>query len=232
MSDWPKRLAVFDLETTGVDVDQARIVTACVALLDDNGTVSEKTLWLANPGVPIPESATAIHGITTSRAASEGRDAATVVTEIRNTLGALFAQNTPVVIYNAPYDLSLLARECRRHNLPPLNNPKPVIDPLVIDKQLDRYRKGKRTLEAVAAHYRVQLSGAHDALADAVAAGHIAQALFAAYPKELNLDLAELHSKQASWFAEQAKNFQDYLRNKKGDTTFTAQTEWPVRAGR
>jgi DNA polymerase-3 subunit epsilon len=39
----------------------------------------------------------------------------------------------------------------------------------------ERYRKGKRTLEVVAAHYAVTLTGAHDAAADAIAAGRVAQ---------------------------------------------------------
>ena len=60
----------------------------------------------------------------------------------------------------------------------PFSAPRaPVIDPLVIDKAVDRYRKGKRTLEAAAAFYGVPLDDAHDAGADAIAAGRVAQAI-------------------------------------------------------
>ena len=47
---WAKRLAVFDLETTGLDLSTARIVTACVAVIDANGQVIEQREWLVNPG--------------------------------------------------------------------------------------------------------------------------------------------------------------------------------------
>lgn len=61
---------------------------------------------------------------------------------------------------NARYDLSLLDRECRRYAVESISEllgdaPAPVIDPLVIDKHVDKYRKGKRALHALCAHYGV-----------------------------------------------------------------------------
>lgn len=228
MEHWG-RLGVFDLETTGVDVDTARIVSACVAVLDAAGDVIARWDWLADPGIEIPDAATAVHGITTERARSEGRAAALVVAEITSTLRVLFDTGMPVVVYNAPYDLSLLDRECRRHDLAPIGVPFPVIDPLVVDKAVDRYRKGKRTLEVTAERYGVSLEGAHDAGADAIAAGRVALAIARAYPEQLDIDLAELHRRQAGWYAEQAASFQDYIRRVKGDDGFVADVEWPLR---
>jgi DNA polymerase III epsilon subunit-like protein len=98
---------------------------------------------------------------------------AAVVAALRDLLDA----GIPVVAYNAPFDFSLLKYEALRHGIPPILEPSPVIDPLVLDKAHDRFRRGKRTLEAVAAHYAVPLVGAHDAAADAIAAGRVAQAL-------------------------------------------------------
>ncbi|PZQ91625.1 MAG: hypothetical protein DI534_01235 [Leifsonia xyli] len=229
MTSWADRLGVFDLETTGVDVETARIVTACIAVLDAAGDVVQRWDWIADPGIEIPEAAAAVHGITTERARAEGRETALVVAEISQTLRTLFAVGVPVVIYNAPYDLSLLDRECRRNELDPLLDPGPVVDPLVLDKQVDTYRKGKRTLEAAAAHYGVALDDAHDAGADAIAAGRVAQALLAARPAELDIPVADLHGRQEIWYAEQARRFQDYMRRRKGDETFTASTAWPVK---
>ena len=229
MNSWG-RLAVFDLETTGVDVDTARIVSACVAVLADDGAVVARWDWLADPGVEIPDGAAAVHGITTERARTLGRPAGQVVAEIAQALRMLFDLGMPVVVYNAPYDLSLLDRECRRYGLPILEAPAPVIDPLVLDKAVDRYRKGKRTLEVTAELYGVELDDAHDAGADAIAAGRVALALASRYPEELDLPLAELHEKQVSWYAEQAASFADYIRRVKGDADYVADTEWPVRA--
>ena len=54
MSSWADRLGVFDLETTGVDVETARVVTACIAVLDADGQVLDRWDWIADPGVEIP----------------------------------------------------------------------------------------------------------------------------------------------------------------------------------
>ncbi len=229
MNNWGQ-LGVFDLETTGVDVDTARIVSACIAILRPDGSVIARWDWLADPGIEIPAGASAIHGITTERAQTLGRNARDVVAEICQSLRVLAALEVPLVVYNAPYDLTLLDRECRRYAINPLDGPALVIDPLVLDKVVDKYRKGKRTLEATAALYNVELDEAHDAGCDAIAAGRVAQAMGAAYPDQLDLPLAELHANQIVWFAEQAASFADYIRRTRGDHDFVADTAWPVRA--
>jgi DNA polymerase-3 subunit epsilon len=230
MSTWGDRLGVFDLETTGVDVDTSRIVSACVAVLDDAGAVISRWNWLADPGIEIPEGASAVHGITTERARAEGRSAPVVVAEIAQTLRVLFDSGIPVTVYNAPYDLTLLDRECRRYGIEPLESSSPVIDPLVIDKAVDRYRKGKRTLEVTAALYDVALEDAHDAGADAIAAGRVALALLHRYPDDLDVGLADLHGRQEVWYAEQAASFEEYLRQKRGDDSYVADVGWPLRS--
>ena len=228
MSNWG-RLAVFDLETTGIDVETARIVSACVGVLEPDGSLVERWDWLADPGIDIPEGASAVHGITTERAQALGRPAQEVVAEITQALRVLFSLGIPLVVYNAPYDLTLLDRECRRNKLAPLAVLNPVIDPLVLDKAMDKYRKGKRTLEVTAEVYGVSLDDAHDAGADAIAAGRVAQALARSYSEELDISTADLHGRQEVWFAEQAASFADYVRNVKGDATFIADQSWPVR---
>ena len=85
---------------------------------------------------------------------SSGRGA---VAEIIGALADAAGRGLPIVAYNAAYDLSVLEREAERYGLTPLPGPGPVIDPLVIDKAVDQYRRGKRTLTAAAAHYGVAL---------------------------------------------------------------------------
>ena len=218
MTNWG-RLGVFDLETTGVDVDTSRIVSACIAVIDDDGEVVDRWDWLADPGIEIPEGASAVHGITTERARALGRPAVQVVAEIAQTLRVLFSLGGDAVH----------SRECRRHQLRPLEVTSPVIDPLVLDKAMDRYRKGKRTLEVTAERYGVPLDDAHDAGSDAIAAGRVAQALLRAYPEELGVPTADLHGRQEVWYAEQAASFQEYIRSVKGDGAYVADTAWPLR---
>lgn len=206
---WAEAVGVFDLETTGVDVAQDRIVTAHVGLLGPDGNPRTATTWLADPGVDIPEGATAVHGITTAHASAHGRPAARVIAEVVDALRELLDAHIPVVAYNAPFDFSLLKHEALRHGIRPLAAPFPVIDPLVLDKAHDRYRRGKRTLAVVAAHYEVTLTGAHDAAADAVAAGRVAQALAGRFA--LPADPRELHTQQIGWARAQAESLTEYF---------------------
>lgn len=226
-SPWWTTLGVFDLETTGIDVRTSRIVSAHVGILDADGEILRSRDWLADPGIEIPEQATAVHGITTERARAEGRPSAEVVAAILHELAMLFDAGIPVVIYNAPYDLSLLAAEARRHGLVPLENPGPIIDPLVIDRAVDRYRRGKRTLAAAAGFYGVDLVSAHEASSDAIAAGRVAQAIARTYAEALDVAAEHLHGLQIDWCRTQAESFQEYMRRTR-DPDFVSIGSWPV----
>lgn len=228
---WHEDLLVgFDLETTGTDPLRARIVTAAVTEVKDGQPVRHRA-WLADPGVPIPAEATAIHGVATERAAAEGRPAPEVVAEVADAVRGYWAAQVPVVVYNAPFDLTLLDAELRRYALPPLvapgGRPGPVVDPLVIDRALDRYRRGKRTLEAACAVYGVVLEDAHDAGADALAAVRVARALARRFPEAADADLWELHRAQSGWYAAWAEDFTAWLRRSDGSAK-PIPRDWPL----
>lgn len=225
---WADALGVFDLETTGVDTATARIVTAHVGLIDEDGRVVERKDWLLDPGIDIPDGAAAVHGITTARARRFGRRPAVVVPEILAAIRTVFDRGFPLVIYNAPYDLTLLAHEARRAGCPPLDLPAPIVDPLVLDRAVDRYRRGKRTLTVAAAEYGVPLTDAHDAGADAIAAGRLAQAIARRHAAELGCTAADLHERQVAWCREQAARFEEYMQ-RTHDPAFRASGAWPCR---
>jgi DNA polymerase III subunit epsilon len=63
-------LCFFDLETTGVNISQDRIIEIAVIKLMPNGEVHRKTN-LVNPTIPIPKESTAIHGITNEEVADK-----------------------------------------------------------------------------------------------------------------------------------------------------------------
>ncbi|PRI12004.1 exonuclease domain-containing protein [Leucobacter massiliensis] len=225
---WASDLAVFDTETTGVDTSRARIVSATVALIGAGGEVAERYDWLLDPGVEIPAAAVQVHGVSTDIARASGIAAAVGVQQIVDRLREMIERGFPIVAYNAPYDLTLLAAEAARHGVTLPAELSPVIDPLVLDKQLDRYRKGKRTLEAVAAHYGVEIGNAHDAGDDAIAAGRVLQCIARKYADVIPEELDELHSAQVAWAASQAASFQDYMRRVR-DPSFVADGSWPIR---
>jgi len=228
--EWLQVVGVFDLETTGIDVTADRIVTAHVGLLDAEGRVIRARDWLADPGVEIPDGASAIHGISTAHARLHGRGAREVVDEVVTALRALLDAGIPVVAYNAPFDFSMLKYEALRHGVPPIESPSPVIDPLVVDKAYDRWRRGKRTLEVVAAHYAVRLDAAHEASADAVAAGRVAQALAERFAPWLPTTVHELHTRQIGWARAQAESLTEYfIRVGRIDPDDRLDGRWPIR---
>ena len=228
MPEWAKQIAVFDLETTGLDLTDARIVTACAVELDASGNVvGTNSEWLANPGIEIPTQASDVHGVTTEIAVREGRPADVVIAELLATLRDFFARGLPVVAYNAPYDFTILHYEALRHGLEPLKLGS-VIDPLVIDKFKDKYRKGKRRLENAAEFYKVPLEDAHNATADAVAAGRVAQAIAKRWADELPATAGELHDAQIGWSEAIDADFESYMR-RSVNPDFTATRGWPLK---
>lgn len=222
-------LASWDTETSGINIETDRIVTSALVHYTPDSQPITRT-WIADPGIDIPLEASNIHGYDTARARAEGRPAAEVVEEITAALTAVLEAGTPLVIMNAPFDATILDRECRRYGLATLEQRLgrpvgPVIDPLTIDRAADKYRKGRRTLEALAAHYGVELTDAHTADADALAAVEVAVAIARKYA-ELQVNAQQLHNWQIAWHARWAANFQEHLRRLTPNATVNA--VWPL----
>ncbi len=226
MTSWSMHpRAAFDLETTGKDPRTARIVTASIVVVDEAGVVADTHEWLADPGVEIPEEAAAIHGVSTAHAREHGRPSDVVTAEVGAVLAALFANNIPVIAFNASYDFTVLAHEARRHGLAQITA-SPVIDPFICNKHVDKFRRGSRTLVALCEEYGIKLDDAHTSAADAEATLRLADALAAKY-SSLRLDTKELHTAQVEWARAQAADFQAYLRRSK-DPAAVIEGSWPV----
>ncbi|KPI17262.1 Exonuclease RNase T and DNA polymerase III [Actinobacteria bacterium OK074] len=226
-------LAAFDTETTGVDVESDRIVSAAVVVQDAPGVRARVTRWLVDPRAPVPAAATAVHGLTDDHLQRNGRWPAPVMREIADELAEQALAGRPLVVMNAPFDLTLLDRELRRHRASSLDGwfeaaPLLVLDPRVLDKHLDRYRKGRRTLTDLCAHYEVALEDAHDAAADALASLEVVRAVGRRFAARLErLSPAELHTLQGVWHAAQARGLQAWFA--RSGTPEAVNTAWPLR---
>ncbi|MWA08827.1 exonuclease domain-containing protein [Streptomyces sp. BA2] len=219
------RMAGFDIESTGPDPLIARIVSAFIVQVG-GGQPTTTANWLADvDGEEIPAGATAVHGISTERARADGVNLRSAVEEILGALTQIVLGGIPVVAMNARYDLTLLDREAGRFDLAQLPA-GPVIDPFVIDKEVDRYRPGKRTLAALCQHYEVRLDAAHSADADAIAACRVAWRQATHYPALALMSLDELHGAQTRWAAEQAESLQEHFRKK--DPQAVVEGAWPL----
>jgi DNA polymerase-3 subunit epsilon len=233
MSWYLGRLCGFDLETSGVNPERDRIVTACVVQCG-GGQPAASATWMADPGIEIPEAASAVHGITTERARKEGRPAGEVVEEVVTALTAVVLSGIPIVAMNANFDFTILDREARRHGVQPLSeivgDDLRVLDPYVIDKQVDTYRPGSRNLTALCAHYKVPLNRAHSADADAIAACRVVWRLGSTYPKLGALSVDELHRLQIEWARAQGEDRAAYFRRTPGkeQRADSVRTEWPL----
>ena len=222
----------FDTEPTGVDVGQDRIVTAAVVRRD--GDETSITSWLIDPGVEIPEGAAAIHGITTEHARRFGHAPAGALEEIATTLSRALVRGEPVVAYTASFDLSLLDAELRRYGLATVperieREVRVVVDPLVLDRSLDRYRRGKRKLGDLCAFYGVQSTAdLHTADVDVLATLDVLAAIARRYPEVAETTLDTLHDRQIQAHRDWAEGFNAW-RSRQGLTGPGAELTWPVR---
>ena len=228
-------LALFDLESTGVDPHRDRIVSAAIIKVDPvpgaRSTVTPRT-WLLNPGIDIPEGAAAIHGITTEQAQASGAEAGPAVHEIADHLRTLSAAGYVIVGHNVSFDLTMLLAETIRHECPDwitacIQNIAPVADTMVLDKKLDPYRKGSRRLVDVCRHYGIELSeaDAHGAEADALAAGRLAWAICARHG--YGADAMSMHAELVRAKHDQAESFGKYLV-KQGKVDDVSRS-WPIQ---
>ncbi len=152
-------LLCFDLETTGVD--RFSDVPVSLALLRlRGGVVFERTVALVDPGRPIPEEATAVHGITTDEARRNGLALHAATELVAGALVDASRRGVPVVGVKLDYDLTMVDVLCRAldgRGLPDRGWSGPVLDALVLDRHVDRYRKGRRTLVDLCELYGVTI---------------------------------------------------------------------------
>lgn len=232
------RKAGFDTETTGPDPEEARIVTAAL-VVRGGGRPDQDFTWLINPGVPIPDEAAAIHGITTDIAQAKGQDPKVALEDIASELTAALQARMPIAAYNLGFDWTVLDRDLARHGLPSMADrlaplaPITLLDPYAIDKELDKYRKGSRKLQPTCELYGVKLTDWHTAEADALAALLLTEKLFEKFPRLSQMAPAAVFNAQQEWRREWAEQFQEYLRSEKAgdkrDPDAVIDGSWPLR---
>jgi DNA polymerase-3 subunit epsilon len=228
---------VLDVESTGIDVHEDRIVQAAFVQFRPGQRPSVRT-WLVDPGIEIPSGAAEVHGITTERARAEGGDPGQMCFELTGLIALGLGHQVPLVAFNAAYDVTILESENTRHGVDRLaarldrGSIGPVLDPFVIDKHISR-RRGKRTLTHQCAHYTVPHNGAHDAAGDALATGRLLyKVLAAAAVSKQHAQIVEwtprmLHQAQIGWRREQCDSLRAYF-DQQGIEHDGVPGDWPV----
>ncbi len=175
-------LVFFDLETTGVNPFEDRIVQIAIIKLFPDGTEEEQQ-WLINPGIPIPKEVTAIHGISDEMVKTAPR-----LGDIAQELVRIFA-DADIGGYNVKnFDIPLLQQEFHRVGIVLDTEQLAVIDPMQIFRI-----KEPRTLEAAYEKYCGKThTNAHNAMADTRASLEVLYGQLAAYP-DLPKNVEELY---------------------------------------
>jgi len=171
----------FDLETTGINIASDRIVEIAYLKVDLNGNESSKTLRV-NPGIPIPENVTAIHGISDE----DVKDAPTF-NEVAKSLAREF-EGCDLGGYNSiKFDIPVLAEEFLRAGVDIDLKRRKFVDVQVIFMKME-----PRTLSAAYKFFvNKELDNAHSAEADTRATYEVLQAQLDRYPN-LENDIGKL----------------------------------------
>jgi DNA polymerase-3 subunit epsilon len=151
-----KAIVFFDLETTGANVTQDRIVEIAALRIDPSGEEIEKH-WLVNPGIPIPPVTTSIHGIT-DKDVENAPSFENIANEVLD-----FFKGSDLGGYNhIKFDVPLLMEEFNRVNINfDIKNRR------LIDAQRIFFMMEPRTLSGAYKFYcQKNLVNAHSAMAD------------------------------------------------------------------
>ncbi|MCK9451949.1 MAG: 3'-5' exonuclease [Bacteroidales bacterium] len=164
-------LAIFDLETTGLNIPTDRIIDISILKVHPDGKEEIKN-WRVNPGIPIPAESFQFHGITEADVASAPPFKA-VAKDI-----ARFLQNCDLSGYNAlKFDIPMLMEEFLRNEVDfDLKNRHLVDVQNIFMKMEPRTLKG-----AVRFFCERELEDAHSAEADTVATYDVLKAMLYKY---------------------------------------------------
>jgi len=170
------KILYLDLETTGLDTSRDRVVEIGMMLEDETSGQVETLEALVNPGIPIPEEVSAIHGIRDE----DVKDQPTIAQSLPKIQG--WIESCDILAgYNVSFDLKVLMAESRRASLPlPLHTKR------IWDMQRIFFHHEPRTLSAAMKFYcQREIDGAHRALNDVEATRDV----FVAQRKKYELDM-------------------------------------------
>jgi len=188
-----KPIVFFDLETTGINIGNDRIVEISMLKIFPNGKKLSKT-WLVNPEIEIPKEATALHGITNEKVVTEP-----TFKELADSINEMIADADLAGFNSNRFDIPLLAEEFLRAGMNFDMNDRKAIDVQVIF-----HKKEQRTLSAGYKFYcNKELEDAHSAEADTNATYEILKAQLDRYDDIENsveaLSYYSSHSKRADF---------------------------------
>jgi DNA polymerase-3 subunit epsilon len=231
MAMWTSReMLGFDFETTGIDrFNDVPVSYALVTVT--GGDVSSVDAGLIDPGRDIPAGASEVHGISTERARAEGMPLRDAIAMVAGKVLDASARGVPLVGMQLDYDLTILETQHTNffgHGIVARGWKGPVLDAVVLDRHLDRYRKGRRTLSALCEHYGIDIGNAHDASSDAIASIKVLMSLSARYGEIRRAEPAFVFNAQSEWHREWAVSFDEWRAEEGLDPIDPRDHWWPL----
>ena len=169
-------LAVIDVETTGLEPEEDRIIEIGIIRFEQ-GEVVESYGELIDPGCELPEEVTEITGI--EPADLEGKP------RFEELAGPIHErlQGVGIVAYNLSFDRGFVAAELERcgRSWP---EDAPTLDPLIFARQFFKNHP-RKNLGSIAKLLGIPLEEAHRATHDATVAGHVLYAFEDRLPERL-----------------------------------------------
>lgn len=230
VGDWTEgEVLGLDLETTGVDrFNDVPVSYALVSVVD--GVAVHSWSGLIDPGREIPLDATAVHGITTEQARTDGMPLDAAVAIVGDAIVSAGRRGVPLVGMKLDYDLTMLDVLGKFHGrgLTAQGWRGPVLDVGVLDRHFDGDRHGRRTLGDLCAHYEVEFEGAHDAWTDVVASVRVLYALVERYGALGETDVTRLHEWQIEWHRKWLEDSEAWRSGRGRPPTDPREYVWPV----
>jgi DNA polymerase-3 subunit epsilon len=213
---------VFDTETSGLDPQVEHILEVgligCSSNTKSDDFSADYYNWYINPNLEldegsrdtpfeVPAGAAAVNKITSETIFELGQKPSIVLEEATELIADKLKAGANFVMYNARFDLEMLAFGLKRYGLKSLadrlgDTIYQVVDPYCLDLILNPDRPGRRRLVDVGQHYGVSsLEALHTAVGDSEVTLEVIEAIFDEHPELLKMSPRELFDFQVAGYA-------------------------------
>ena len=185
--DLSAEVVCFDLETTGLDCENERIIEIGACIVRE-GDVTETFGTFVDPGRSIPEKITEITGINDSMVSGAPNEEEAIRSFFE------FVGGRILVAHNASFDMSFLKSACRRHGMTEAFE-IPCVDTLALSQtllpDLARHR-----LDSLTKYFKLPRFNHHRAVDDTVALARIYIKLTEMLESQGTVNFSDINSRQ------------------------------------
>ena len=151
--------ACIDVETTGLDIKNDRVIEVAAVLFTEDSIIDEFQT-LVDPQREIPKASQEIHNISDEMVQGQPK-----IREVLPNLLAFVGRHT-IIGHGIQFDINILCEEAARCGIPCTLNRNPFIDTLRLARLYGE--SPSNSLDVLRRHFNIQAEGAHRAHGDAL----------------------------------------------------------------